>query len=312
MSFQYPLLLLALLALPLLVGLYVLNQRRRQAYAIRFTNLALMGQVMGRQPGFRRHLPAALFLLGFTGLLLAMARPTAAVAVPKEKATVMLTVDVSGSMAATDVQPTRIEAARQAGRALINELPGQARVGLVSFNAQASVVAPLTRDHQSVQDALQSLQPGGGTAIGDALELSVQQLVQNRTGGAKSPEMIVLLTDGTSNTGVSPADGAAQAKAAGIPVETIGVGQRGKTTFLGGRPIDGVDEQALQSISDSTGGHYFYAAEAGVLQNIFGSLGSAFGWTTEKVELTIPALALGTVILLGGGLLSLRWFRLLP
>jgi Ca-activated chloride channel homolog len=312
MSFQYPLLLLALLALPLLVGLYVLNQRRRQAYAIRFTNLALMGQVMGRQPGFRRHLPAALFLLGFTGLLLAMARPTAAVAVPKEKATVMLTVDVSGSMAATDVQPTRIEAARQAGRALINELPGQARVGLVSFNAQASVVAPLTRDHQSVQDALQSLQPGGGTAIGDALELSVQQLVQNRTGGAKSPEMIVLLTDGTSNTGVSPADGAAQAKAAGIPVETIGIGQRGKTTFLGGRPIDGVDEQALQSISDSTGGHYFYAAEAGILQNIFGSLGSAFGWTTEKVELTIPALALGTVILLGGGLLSLRWFRLLP
>jgi Ca-activated chloride channel homolog len=312
MSFQYPLLLLALLALPLLVGLYVLNQRRRQAYAIRFTNLALMGQVMGRQPGFRRHLPAALFLLGFTGLLLAMARPTAAVAVPKEKATVMLTVDVSGSMAATDVQPTRIEAARQAGRALINELPGQARVGLVSFNAQASVVAPLTRDHQSVQDALQSLQPGGGTAIGDALELSVQQLVQNRTGGAKSPEMIVLLTDGTSNTGVPPADGAAQAKAAGIPVETIGIGQRGKTTFLGGRPIDGVDEQALQSISDSTGGHYFYAAEAGVLQNIFGSLGSAFGWTTEMVELTIPALALGTVILLGGGLLSLRWFRLLP
>jgi Ca-activated chloride channel family protein len=312
MSFQYPLLLLALLALPLLVGLYVLNQRRRQAYAIRFTNLALMGQVLGRQPGFRRHLPAALFLLGFTGLLLAMARPTAAVAVPKEKATVMLTVDVSGSMAATDVQPTRIEAARQAGRALINELPGQARVGLVSFNAQASVVAPLTRDHQSVQDALQSLQPGGGTAIGDALEVSVQQLVQNRTGGAKSPEMIVLLTDGTSNTGVAPADGAAQAKAAGIPVETIGVGQRGKTTFLGGRPIDGVDEPALQSISDSTGGHYFYAAEAGVLQNIFGSLGSAFGWTTEKVELTIPALALGTVILLGGGLLSLRWFRLLP
>jgi Ca-activated chloride channel homolog len=312
MSFQYPLLLLALLALPLLVGLYVLNQRRRQAYAIRFTNLALMGQVMGRQPGFRRHLPAALFLLGFTGLLLAMARPTAAVAVPKEKATVMLAVDVSGSMAATDVQPTRIEAARQAGRALINELPGQARVGLVSFNAQATVVAPLTRDHQSVQDALQSLQPGGGTAIGDALELSVQQLVQNRAGGAKSPEMIVLLTDGTSNTGVPPADGAAQAKAAGIPVETIGVGQRGKTTFLGGRPIDGVDEQALQSISDATGGHYFYAAEAGVLQNIFGSLGSAFGWTTEMVELTIPALALGTVILLGGGLLSLRWFRLLP
>jgi Ca-activated chloride channel family protein len=312
-SFQSPLFLIALLAVPLLVGLYVLNQRRRRAYAIRFTNLTLMGQVMGKGPGFRRHLPALLFLLGFAGLLLAMARPTAAISVPRERATVMLAFDVSGSMAATDVQPSRIEAARQAARALIEQLPGQARVGLISFNAQASVVAPITRDHQAVENALESLRPGGGTAIGDALQLSVQQLVQNGGSGSnRPPEMVVLLTDGSSNTGIPPADAAAQAKAAGIPVETVGIGQRGQQTFLGGRLIDGVDEAALQDISGQTGGHYFYAAEANVLQSIFGALGSRIGWTTEKVELTIPAIGLGTVVLLAGGLLSLLWFRILP
>jgi Ca-activated chloride channel family protein len=312
-SFQSPLFLIALLAVPLLVGLYVLNQRRRRAYAIRFTNLTLIGQVMGKGPGFRRHLPALLFLLGFAGLLLAMARPTAAISVPRERATVMLAFDVSGSMAATDVQPSRIEAARQAARALIEQLPGQARVGLISFNAQASVVAPITRDHQAVENALESLRPGGGTAIGDALQLSVQQLVQNGGSGSnRPPEMVVLLTDGSSNTGIPPADAAAQAKAAGIPVETVGIGQRGQQTFLGGRLIDGVDEAALQDISGQTGGHYFYAAEANVLQSIFGALGSRIGWTTEKVELTIPAIGLGTVVLLAGGLLSLLWFRILP
>jgi Ca-activated chloride channel homolog len=315
MSFQSPLLLLALLALPLLAALYLLNQRRRRAYAVRFTNLALLGQVMGKQPGFRRHLPAVLFGLGTAGLLLAMARPTAAISVPRERSSVMLAVDVSGSMAASDVQPSRIEAARQAGKTLIDRLPGQAQVGLVSFNGQANLINPLTRDHQAVESSLEGLRPGGGTAIGDGLQLAVQELTQSwgADNGAKHPPtMIVLLTDGSSNTGIAPADAAAQAKAAGIPVETVGIGVRGQTTFLGGRMIDGVDEQTLQSIADATGGHYFYAAEANVLHDIYSSLGSSFGWRIEQVDLTIPVLAAGTLILLGGGLLSLRWFRLLP
>jgi Ca-activated chloride channel family protein len=314
-SFQSPLLLLALVVVPLLAALYLLNQRRRRAYTIRFTNLALLGSVMGKEPGFRRHLPAVLFGLGTVGLLLAMARPTAAISIPKDRASVMLAVDVSGSMAASDVQPTRIEAARQAAKTLIEKLPGQAQVGLVSFNGQANLITPLTGDHQSVEGALEGLRPGGGTAIGDGLQLAVQELVQNSKpdqSGKRPPAMIVLLTDGTSNTGIPPADAAAQSKSAGIPVEAIGIGVRGQTTFLGGRMIDGVDEQALQDIAGATGGHYFYAAEAGVLQNVYGSLGSTFGWKIEKVDLTIPVLAAGTLILLGGGLLSLRWFRLLP
>jgi len=314
-SFQSPILLLALAILPLLAALYVFSQRRRRAYAVRFTNLALLGQVMGKGPGFRRHLPAILFGLGTAGLLIAMARPTAAISIPRDRASVMLVVDVSGSMAASDVQPSRIEAARQAGKTLIDRLPGQAQVGLVSFNGQANLTSPLTTDHQAVESALEALRPGGGTAIGDGLQLSVQELARNATpdqNGKRPPTMIVLLTDGASNTGIPPADAAGQAKAAGIPVETVGIGVRGQTTFLGGRLIDGVDEQALQSISAATGGHYFYAAESGALQDVYGTLGSTFGWKIEKVDLTIPVMAAGTLIVLVGGLFSLRWFRLLP
>ena len=314
MTFQTPLVLLALLALPALAAAYVLGQRRRRAYAVRFTNLALLGHVMGKGPGWRRHLPAGLFLAGLTGLLLAMAGPAALISVPRERASVVLAVDVSGSMEANDVQPSRLQAARQAARTLIDQLPGGVRVGLVSFNSSATVVAPLTRDHGSVDAALDSLRPNGGTAIGDGLRLAVQLLVQEegQQGANRAPAMIVLLTDGSSNTGIAPLDAAAQAKEAGIPVETVGIGQRGQTTLVRGRPVDGVDETTLQGIADATGGHYFYAAEAGRLQGIYGALGSRIGWRTETVDLTMPAVALGTLVLLGAGLLSLRWFRLLP
>jgi Ca-activated chloride channel family protein len=124
--------------------------------------------------------------------------------------------------------------------------------------------------------------------------------------------MVVLLTDGSSNTGVDPAQAAAQAKTAGIPVETVGIGVRGQQTMLGGRLIDGVDEQTLQAIADTTGGHYFYAAESNVLNDVYSSLGTSIGFRTEQVELTIPVMAAATLILLVGGVLSLRWFRLLP
>ena len=135
MSFQSPWLLLGLLAIPLLVGLYATSQQRRRAYAVRFTNLALLNQVMGKGPGFRRHIPAILFIAGIAGLLFSMARPQATIRIPKGQTSVMLAVDVSGSMAATDVQPTRIEAAIAAGRTLIDKLPSNAQVGLVIFKA---------------------------------------------------------------------------------------------------------------------------------------------------------------------------------
>ncbi len=314
MSFQSPLLLLGLLAVPLLAGFYWTQQQRRRQYAVRFTNLALLQQVMGKGPGFRRHLPAALFILGLAGLLLAMARPQATLRVPKDQTSVILVVDVSGSMAARDVAPTRIQAAIQAGQTLIDQLPSQANVGLVIFNSSVSVVSPLTQDHGSVKDALGGLTPGGGTAIGDAIQVSVAQLagVLDAKSAKQSHAVVVLLTDGTSNSGMDPQQAAAQAKQAGVPVDTVGVGQRNQTTLLGGRVVDGVDEQALQAIATTTGGHYFFAADEAQLHKIYSDLGSRIGFTTTKVDLTIPLLALATIILVGGGLVSLRWFRLLP
>jgi Ca-activated chloride channel homolog len=315
MTFQSPWLLLGLLAIPLLVGLYLTSQQRRRAYAVRFTNLALLNQVMGKGPGFRRHLPAILFIAGLAGLLFSMARPQATIRIPKGQTSVMLAVDVSGSMAASDVQPTRIDAAIAAGRTLIDKLPSNAQVGLVIFNSQAQVVAPLTGDKGSVKDALGSLAPGGGTAIGDGIQVSVAQLVSIvDPNGPKSQNYarVVLLTDGSSNSGVDNQTAAAGAAQAHIPVDTIGIGARNQTTMVQGHIVDGVDEQALQAIASATGGHYYYAADEGQLSRIYSDLGSHIGWVTTKLDLTVPILALGTIILVVGGLFSLRWFSLLP
>lgn len=314
MSFQSPLLLVGLLAVPILAGLYFANQQRRRAYVVRFTNLALLNQVMGKGPGFRRHLPAIIFLIGLSGLLLAMARPEAIVKIPKERASVVLAIDTSGSMAATDVQPTRIEAAIKAGRTLIDQLPSQDLVGLITFNHRATVLAAPTQDHGAVKEALGTIGPGGATAIGDAIQASVTLLasVADPNAAKQPPAMIVLLTDGSNNRGISPLDAAAQAKQAGIPVQAIGIGQKGQTTLSTGQTIDGVDEQTLQAIASTTGGHYFFAADENQLHDIYKALGSRIGFVTSKVDLTVPLMAAGTMILVLGGLFSLRWFRLLP
>jgi len=314
-SFHSPWLLVGLLAIPLLVGFYLSSQQRRRDYAVRFTNLALLGQVMGKGPGFRRHLPAILFIAGVAGLLLSIAGPQATIRIPKGQTSVMLAVDVSGSMAANDVQPTRIEAAIAAARTLIDKLPSNAQVGLVIFNSQAQVITPLTSDKGSVKDALGTLAPGGGTAIGDAIQVAVAQLATIADpNGPKSQNYarVILLTDGSSNTGIDTATAAANAAQAKIPVETIGIGARNQTTMVQGRVVDGVDEQALQQISSATGGHYYYAADETQLSKIYSDLGSRIGWVTTKLDLTTPLEALGAIILVAGGLFSLRWFRLLP
>ncbi|TMF28329.1 MAG: VWA domain-containing protein [Chloroflexi bacterium] len=177
------------------------------------------------------------------------------------------------------------------------------------------MVTPLTTDKGSVKDALGTLRPGGGTAIGSAIQVAVAQLASIADpNSAKSQNyaMVILLTDGTSNTGIDPATAAGEAAKAKIPVQTVGVGQRNQTTMVQGRVVDGVDEQGLQQISGATGGHYYYAAVEAQLSKIYSDLGSRIGWVTTKLDLTVPLLALGTIILVAGGLFSLRWFRLLP
>jgi len=317
MSFTQPLFLLGLALVPALAALYVLAQRRRRRYTMRFTNLALLQSVAGSGPGVRRHVPPILFLLGAAGLLIAMSGPILNLEVARDNASVMLVIDVSGSMQATDVQPTRLEAAQNASRTLIDALPGNSRVGLVSFSSTATLASPLTDNRDQVRSALESLRANGGTAIGDGLALALQQLKPNAgsssaTRQQRAPAIIVLLTDGVSNAGGDPMNAAAQAQAAGIPVETVGIGLRNASVRVRGQEVGGVDEQTLQAIADATGGKYYYAEAAGQLDQIYSSLGSEFGWEFVRFDATVPMIVFGTLAVLSAAALSLGWFRVLP
>jgi Ca-activated chloride channel family protein len=317
MIFQQPLLLLGLPAIPLLALLYVLAQRRRRRYTLRFTNLALLGAVAPSQPRLRRHIPPAVFLLGATALVTGLAQPILNLEVQRNNATVMLVIDVSGSMQATDVQPTRLEAAQAAARTLIGELPPGDKVGLVSFSGRAQLEAAPTDNRDTVLAALSGLQPRGATAMGEAIRLAVAQLGgQDRTASSARtskapPAMIVLLTDGVSNAGVDPLTAAHEAAAAGIPVQTIGIGQRNASVQIRGQEVGGVDEQTLQTIAATTGGKYYYAEAAAQLQQVYSSLGSQFGWQFLRLDITLPVLVVGVVALLVAGALSLGWLRVL-
>jgi Ca-activated chloride channel family protein len=221
MTFALPTALLGLGLLRILFGLYLWAQRQRRRYAVRFTNLALLREVVGPGPGLRRHIPPALFLLGLTALLVSLARPSMVMAVPRDQAAVMLVLDVSGSMAARDIQPTRLGAAQQAAKQLVSSLPAGAQVGVVSFSDTASVSAPLSADPNVAQQALDRLSAGGGTAIGDGPTLALDQRPSDAQGN-RPPAVVVLLSDGESNAGRSPAAAAARAQQEGVTL--IGIG----------------------------------------------------------------------------------------
>jgi Ca-activated chloride channel family protein len=315
MSFLNPIWLPILIVIPVLALIYALAQRRRSIYAVRFTNLDLLASVVGKRPGLRRHVPTALFLLGLTGLVLAAADPVLNLEVARSRASVMLVIDVSGSMDATDVFPTRLDAARVAARTLINQLPPSAEVGLVSFNTKSTLQAPLSTDRGAVSAALDNLRAGGGTAIGEGITAALDELarsVASTPEASRPPALIVLLTDGSNNAGIDPQAAADNARAVSVPVVTVGIGQRDKATFVHGQQVDGVDEAVLQGIADSTGGKYYYAQASGQLSQIYSSLGSSFGWQFLRIDILVPVLLLGMFALLVGGFFSMRWFRLFP
>lgn len=313
MSFANPIALLALALVPTLAGLYWLAQRRRQRYAVRFTNLALLGQVAPQRPGARRHIPAALLLVALAGLLVSFAGPHARFSIPRERASVMLVVDVSGSMSVNDIQPSRIEAAKQAARSLVNSLPSGAWAGLVSFSSRANLLAPLAQDRSALLPGIDSLTPGGGTALGDGIMLALDQLEAASSQSSKpTPSLIVLLTDGAANRGIPPDQAGARAAADHIPIAAVGIGSRSGGGTVQGVEVGPVDEQTLQALADQTSGHYYFASDAGNLSKIYAALGTAFAYRVENVDLTVPVAAFGTAILVLAGLLSLRWFRLLP
>jgi Ca-activated chloride channel family protein len=345
MTLERPFLLLTLLLIPLAIALYVLAERRRMRYAIRFTNVdVLAGVVRGRI--WRQYVPPVLFLLALAALCVGMARPQRATLVPKDRATVILVVDVSRSMEAKDVKPSRIGAATDAVRTFLDKVPDRLQVGLIAFAGDPAVAAPPTTDHSLVREALGTLEwyPSfGGTAIGDALAEAVrigQEAVggghgnlasvttaapRDRTHGLVS---ILFLSDGAQTRGtLLPLEGADRAKAAGIPVYTVALGTPNGTLQFGfSRPPQGFpggfgqgrrvpvppDPDTLRAIANRTGGQFFAARSAKSLQAAYSKLGSRLGRKPGKTEVTYGFLAAAAGLLIAAGLLSAAWSPRLP
>lgn len=318
MTFLSPARLWLLLAVAALVVVYLLAQRRRSAYAVRFTNLALLDKLAPRRPGWRRHAPAAAFLAMLGLLVVGFARPTAEVQVPRERATVMLAIDVSNSMEATDVAPSRIEAAQQAAGAFVDQLPERFNVGLVTFSGSASVVVAPTLDHAVVRSAVQDLRLGPSTAIGEAVFSSLQGITSVDSGlseadGEPAPARVVLMSDGTNTAGRSPAEAAQAAKAAGVPVSTIAYGTAEGTITLGGRtqPVP-VDVDSLRTLAEDTGGEAYTAESGEELGQVYADIGSSVGTRAERQEVSAWFIGAGLLAAAVAAAFSLAWFSRLP
>jgi len=315
-TFLAPMRLWLLVGAAALLALYVLAQLRRRTYTVRFTNMALLDQVAPNRPGWRRHLPAAAFLVAIVTLILGFAVPARDTKVPKERATIMLALDTSLSMEATDVTPTRIEAAQSAAKAFVDELPARINVGLVTFNGNASLAVSPTTDREAIKTAIDNAQLGERTAIGEAIFTSLDALKQvPAQDGTEVPARIVLMTDGTTTDGRTNDQAVAAAKTANVPVTTIAFGTDHGTITIPQEPLPipvPVDKEALKSIASDTGGQYYAAASEAQLKQVYDNIGSSVGYVTEQREVTAWFIGGALVFLLLTGGLSLLWFQRLP
>ena len=317
MNFLEPQRLLLLGAVALLAVLYLVLQARRRTYAVRFTNLALLSAVAPKRPGWRRHLPAAFFLVANAVLVVGFARPTREEQVPRERATIILAIDTSLSMEADDVAPTRIEAAKAAAASFIDILPPKINVGLVAFNGNATLKVPPTTDRARLKAGIQGLQLGERTAIGEAIFASLDALnqVPPDQEGTKPPARILVMSDGATTDGRPNEVAAKAAVDAGVPVSTIAFGtDDGKIQVPGeSRTVSvRVDREALKDIADTTQGRSFSAATEGELRDVYADIGSSVGYTTEEREVSSWFIggALGLLLITSG--MSLIWFSRLP
>jgi Ca-activated chloride channel family protein len=312
-SFEAPALLAVLVLVPLVGVGYWLLQRRPSRYAVRYPNLEVLAAVAGRRRTWKRHVPAALLLLSLGALGIAFARPTVTVAAPDERASVVLVVDVSGSMRAQDVQPTRLAAAKQAMVSFLKNAPASLRVGIVAFSNEPQVVVSPTLDRQQLTDGIDLLEPAFGTALGDAIARSVElartttaTAGQARTAPVEDAEgkalaSILLLSDGFQTRGLlSPGQGAERARAAGIPVFTIALGTEGGTIVDREQVIPvPPDRETLAAIAEYTGGESFDAETAGALRDVYRGLGSRVGRREKPREVTSAFVAAGALLLVG-------------
>jgi Ca-activated chloride channel homolog len=313
MTFQSPLWLFALLAVVALVALYVVLQLRRKAYAARFTNVALLGTLVPKRPGWRRHLAFGVVALGLAALTISLAVPSTEVRVPRERATIVMAVDVSLSMQATDVEPTRFEAMQMAAREFGDVLPERINLGLVSFAGTATTVVQPTTDRDQVRSAIDNLDLAESTAIGEAIFTSLTAIENFQatleTGGEEAPPArVVLLSDGSNTVGRENSQAVDAARAAGVPVSTIAFGTDYGTLDLDGETVPvPVDRVALEEIADSTGGSYSEAASAAELEEVYADLGSQIGYTTEPQDVSYWFVRAGVLLALIGAALSLLW-----
>lgn len=320
MSFENPAALAALAAIPVLAALWVAWDRRRRARASAFTSLALLPNLVDRAPGRLRLVPPALFLLALTALVVGFARPHAKVTVPRHEATVVLAIDVSRSMQARDVAPTRMIAAKRAALAFLDRIPDTYSVAVVGIGSRAYVAVPPTRDRLLVQQALANLTPGEGTALGDAVAISAQLGERQRSvDGVVPPESVLLLSDGAPDGGRTPvAKAITQAKALHVPVSTVLLGTNngvvtrrltgGYTAQIRVPPSPGT----LQQIARGTGGEFLRARSARSLDAVYKHLATRIGHRTESREVTDLFSVGALVLLLAGGVFSLLRFRRVP
>ena len=296
---------------------YVVLQLRRRTYAVRFTNLDLLDSVAPRRPGWRRHLPAAVFLLAACSLVIGFARPARDEQVPRERATIIVAIDTSLSMEADDVDPNRIEAAKVAAADFVALLPEAMNVGLVSFNGIAQIRVGPTIDHEAVQESIAALKLGEATAIGEAIFAGLDAIgqVPPDAEGTPPPARIVLMSDGETTQGRPDELAIEAAVAAGVPISTIAFGTPNGVIDIPGEPVPipvPVDEGALNAIAEDTGGTAFAAATTDQLQAVYADIGSSIGFVSEQREIDAWFVGIGLALLLLSSALSLTFFSRLP
>ncbi|MGZ4335935.1 MAG: VWA domain-containing protein [Gaiellaceae bacterium] len=320
MSFQSPLALIGLVLVPVLVGLYLVRERRRQSYATRFTTPGLLPNLVETAPGWRRHLPLALFIVALAAMIVGVARPHASVSVQREEATVLIAIDSSLSMSSQDIRPSRLIAAQRAAQAFVEGMPKKFRVGVIGFTGRAYVALPPTEERGLVRSALRSLKSGQGTALGDAVALGSRLARAERTSdGAIPPTAMLVISDGAQMSGrTTPEAAAAQARSLHIPVYTVVVGtQEGvvNVPLAGGYQAQlrvPPNPETLRSVARLTGGQFFTATDQNRLRQIYEKLGSRLGHRRESREITDLFAGGSAAFLLFGGALSTLWFRRVP
>jgi Ca-activated chloride channel family protein len=347
MSFSWPWALAALLVVPLLLAYRWWANRRRKRAALRVSSVALIRAALPGRSQWRRRIPVILFLTGLLALTGALTRPQASLAVPSTESTIMLAIDVSGSMCATDVAPNRLTAATEAARRFVEDQDGRTPIGLVAFSGIAALLVPPTTDQEALLTAIDSLTTARGTAIGQAILTSIDAVAEvnpdvpatgvdlgDAAPGAAvtdyEPDTIVVLTDGANSRGVDPVTAAEQAAARRLRVFTIGFGTTEPSQMVctpdqigGGSPMRGdpqgfgggggrnpqIDEEALTKVADLTGGRYFQAEDAEQLSDVLGDLPAEIGLRRQDVEITAWFVLAGTLLVFAGLGLSLWWNR---